>query len=148
MRLWASDRFREQLESEFEGDYRVLVHLSPQILLRRDPDTGRVRKLALGRRAIAVLSWLRHLKFLRHSFVDVFNRTAHRRREWALVGEYEKVVDELLRALSPSNLDLAVEIARIPEQIRGFDTVKDAQIEAAKAKEAELLVAFRQRSSD
>jgi indolepyruvate ferredoxin oxidoreductase len=95
-----------------------------------------------------MLSWLRHLKFLRHSFVDVFNRTAHRRREWALVGEYEKVVDELLRALSPSNLDLAVEIARIPEQIRGFDTVKDAQIEAAKAKEAELLVAFRQRSSD
>ena len=147
MRLWASDHFLGQLENEFEGEYEVRVHLSPQLFLRRDPETGRVRKIALGRRAMKLMMALRHLKFLRHSFVDFFNRTPHRRREWALVGEYEATIDELLRDLSPSNLELAVGIARIPEQIRGFDTVKDAHIDAAKEKEAELLAAFRQRGA-
>ena len=82
------------------------------------------------------------MKFLRHSPLDFFNKTAHRRREWALVDDYEKVLDELARGLAPDNLDLAVEIAQIPEHIRGFDTVKEAQLAAAKDKEAELLDAF------
>ena len=41
------------------------------------------------------------------------------------------------------SLKLAVQIAEIPEHIRGFDTVKDGQLESAKEKEAELLDAFR-----
>ena len=146
MRLWASDRFRNQLEAEFEGDYELKFHLAPQFLVPRDPDTGRARKVELGSRTMGLLGILRHLKFLRNGFFDPFNRSAHRRREWALVGEYETVVDELLRELNADNRDLAVEIARIPEQIRGFDTVKDSHIAAAKDKEAELLEAFRARS--
>ena len=50
---------------------------------------------------------------------------------------------EVLRGLAAHNLDLAVQIAEIPEQIRGFDTVKDAQLAAAKEKEAQLFDAFR-----
>jgi len=57
--------------------------------------------------------------------------------------EYEQVLEELLRDLTVDNHGLAVEIAGIPEHIRGFDTVKDAQIVAAKEKEAQLLDAFR-----
>ena len=59
--------------------------------------------------------------------------------------DYEAVLDELIRDLSPENLDLAVQIAEIPEHIRGFDTVKDSQLASAKEKEAELLDAFRGR---
>ncbi len=55
----------------------------------------------------------------------------------------EEVLDELLRGLTPANRDLAVQIAAIPEYIRGFDTVKDAQLVTAKEKEAELLATFR-----
>ena len=145
MRLWVSDRFQRQLDAEFEGNYRLQFHLAPQLFFPRDKDTGRVRRLNIDRRVMAVLKWIRHLKFLRHSPLDLFNRTAHRRREWALVADYETVLDELTRDLAPDNLDLAVQIAQVPEQIRGFDTVKDFELATAKEKEAELLDAFRRR---
>jgi indolepyruvate ferredoxin oxidoreductase len=61
------------------------------------------------------------------------------------VESYEAVLDELTRDLASDNVDLAVQIAQIPEHIRGFDTVKDSQLAAAKEKEAELLDAFRGR---
>ena len=50
---------------------------------------------------------------------------------------------ELLPALAPHNHALAVELAQIPEHIRGYGHVKDRHVKAAKAKEAELLAAFR-----
>ncbi len=146
MRLWADDRFQRQLDREFEGNYKLEFHLAPQLFFPRDKDTGRVRKLNIDRRIMFLLKWLRHLKFLRHSPLDIFNRTAHRRREWALVREYEKVLDELTRDLAPENLDLAVQIAQVPEHIRGFDTVKDGQMRVAKEKAARLLEDFRGRN--
>ena len=109
----------------------------------RDPDTDRARKITLSNRVMGILKLLRHLKVLRHSVFDVFNRTAHRKREWALVGEYEEMMREVLAGLSRENLDLAVELAEIPTQIRGFDSVKDVQLAAAKEREAELLRDFR-----
>ncbi len=143
MRLWSSEAFKRQVETEFEGNYKLQFHLAPQMFFPRDPSTGRVKKLTIDRRIMKVLSQIRHLKFLRHTPLDLFNRTAHRRREWALLGEYERVIDEILHGLGAHNLDLAVQIAEIPEQIRGFDTVKDAQLATAKEKEAQLLDAFR-----
>ena len=143
MRLWASDVFQRQLDAEFEGNYKLEFHLAPQFFFARDKDTGRVRKLVIDRRAMTVLKWLRHFKFLRHSPLDLFNKTAHRRREWALVGAYETELDELLRDLTLDNLDLAVQIAEIPEHIRGFDTVKDTHLAAAEEKKVELFQAFR-----
>ena len=143
MRLWASDRFQRQLDAEFEGNYKLQFHLAPQLFFPRDKDTGRVRKLNIDRRVMALLKWLRHLKFLRHSPFDLFNMTAHRRREWSLLADYEAILAELLRDLAPDNLALAVEIAEIPEHIRGFDTVKDSQLAVARERQAELLSAFR-----
>jgi len=145
MRLWASDGFQRQLDTEFEGNYKLQFHLAPQLFFPRDKDTGRVRKLNIDRRIFALLKLLRHFKFLRHTPLDVFNLTAHRKREWALLAEYETTLDELLRALSLENRELAVQIAEVPEHIRGFDTVKDDQLAAAREKEAELLDAFRRR---
>jgi indolepyruvate ferredoxin oxidoreductase len=55
------------------------------------------------------------------------------------------VLDELLRDLTPENLELAVQIAEIPESIRGFDSVKESQQAAAEDKQAELLATFRGR---
>ena len=46
--------------------------------------------------------------------------------ERALIAEYETLVDELLAKLAPHNHALAVELARIPEHIRGYGHVKDA----------------------
>lgn len=63
--------------------------------------------------------------------------------ERRLIAEYEATVKELLRALSADNLKLAVEIASIPEDIRGFGHVKMRHLKQAKARETELLWRFR-----
>ncbi len=145
-RLWSDGGFRAQLEREFEGDYRVRIHLAPQLANRRDPRTGRARKYALGTWIVPLLGLLARGKVLRGTPLDPFGWTAHRRRECALVREYEQVLDELLDGLDAGNRELAREIASLPEAIRGFDVVKERTIEETKAKQAELLSAFRLRT--
>ncbi len=142
-RLYSDGEFRSQLAREFEGDYRLQIHLAPQFLNRRDPDTGRARKWTLGPWMFPALALLARFRFLRGTVLDPFGRTEHRRRERALIGEYERTVELLLETLAPDNHALAVEIAMLPEQIRGYDLVKDEQLAHAKDKEAQLLAAFR-----
>ncbi|HZO08208.1 MAG TPA: DUF6537 domain-containing protein, partial [Myxococcota bacterium] len=107
--------------------------------------TGRHRKWTLGAWMFVVLRIMARGRFLRGTPFDPFGWSAHRRLERRLIGEYEARVEELLAGLSPESSELAVEIARIPELVRGFDTVKEEHLEHARAKEAELLAAFRLR---
>ena len=53
-------------------------------------------------------------------------------------------MDKLLAALSHDNHALAVEIAGVPEHIRGYGHVKLRHLKDAKAREAALLARFRQ----
>jgi len=146
-RLFTDGSFRAQLEREFEGDYRLEIHLAPQIGNPRDRDTGRARKLALGSWAFPALALLARFRFLRGTPFDPFGWTAHRRRERALVREYEATLEELLAGISPETHELAVAIASLPEQIRGFDLVKERHLAEAAARQAELLASFRRGST-
>jgi indolepyruvate ferredoxin oxidoreductase len=147
-RLYTDGSLARQLEREFEGRYKLRVHLSPQFLpgflAPRDPDTGRVKKWAIP--APLMLAGFRSmaaLRFLRGTPFDPFGWTAHRRIERRLIGEYEAVVAELAAGLTAENRPLAVEIASLPEIVRGYDTVKERTLAEAKHKEQELLAAFR-----
>ena len=62
---------------------------------------------------------------------------------YVATGTFDCRIAELIARLQPANLDLAVRIAGIPEEVRGFDTVKDAAMDAAMAKAAELLAVLR-----
>ncbi len=83
------------------------------------------------------------MRGLRGTPFDIFGYTAERKRERALVAEYEATVEELMAGLTHANHELAVSIASIPEHIRGYGHVKEAHLEKAKAEEAALLRAFR-----
>jgi indolepyruvate ferredoxin oxidoreductase len=148
-RLFTDGSFQRQLDAEFEGDYRVEWHAAPpklplidRFVKRVDPATGRTRKTTLGPWMFRVLAVMKHLKFLRNTPLDIF-RNEHRKLEHRLVGEYEERVQELLAGVSAENLPTAIEIASIPEHVRGFDIVKEQQLAEARVKEAELLDAFR-----
>jgi indolepyruvate ferredoxin oxidoreductase len=129
MRRWASDRFQRLLDVEFKGNYKLQFHLAPQLFFPRDKDTGRVRRLTIDRRLMTVLKWIRHLKLLRHSPLDLFNRTAHRRREWALVGDYETVLDELIRDQAERGNSLVSQAETEDQPIKVNDRIKE-QLEA------------------
>jgi indolepyruvate ferredoxin oxidoreductase len=86
---------------------------------------------------------LAKLKFLHGTPLDPFGRSEERRTERRLIEEYEAMLDEMIAGVSPENHALAVELAAIPEQIRGFGHVKLANLAAAHARQQELLAAFR-----
>jgi indolepyruvate ferredoxin oxidoreductase len=147
-RLYSDGSFAAQLAREFEGDFSLSLHLSPQFLpaflVPRDPETGRVEKWRIPMRLmLPAFKAMAALRFLRWTPFDPFGWTKQRRDERAEIARYERTLGELLDALTRENLPIAVEIASLPEMVRGFDTVKERHLEQARHKEAELLAAFR-----
>jgi indolepyruvate ferredoxin oxidoreductase len=142
-RLYTDGAFLRQLRQQFEGDYRLEFHLAPPLLAERDPTTGHLKKKAYGPWMLKAFALMARLKGLRGTMLDPFGRTAERRRERAMIGEYERLVEELISNLTHDNHPLAVEIARLPLDIRGFGHVLEANYRKVKAREAELLAAFR-----
>jgi indolepyruvate ferredoxin oxidoreductase len=56
-----------------------------------------------------------------------------------LIGQFEQLIDRLLRDLTPANQSLAAQIAALPLSVRGFGHVKAANLALARVREAELL---------
>jgi indolepyruvate ferredoxin oxidoreductase len=142
-RLFSDPAFRQSLENQFEGNWKVSLNLAPPIIAKRDPDTGHLLKREFGPWLLKLFSVLPHFRFLRGTALDPFGRTEERKRERTLITDYEALLQEILGRLDHENHRLAVALADLPDQIRGYGHVKDASIEKAKAREAELLVAFR-----
>jgi indolepyruvate ferredoxin oxidoreductase len=142
-RLHSDPAFRQRIAAMFEGDYKLKFHLAPPFLNKPDPASGIARKSEFGPWMMTAFRVLARLKRLRGTALDPFGYSEERRTERRLIADYEAVVDELLARLDRSNRALAVEIASIPEHIRGYGHVKRRHLSEARKKEAELLAAFR-----
>jgi indolepyruvate ferredoxin oxidoreductase len=144
-RLYTSGEFRKNLEKQFEGDFELEVHLAPPLLSKRDPRTGRYGKKVFSEGMFkALFECLTKLKFLRGTPFDVFGYFPHRKMERELIKDYANMIENvILPALNADNYDTAVKIAKIPEEIRGYDVVKDKHVHNAKIKEAQLLAEFK-----
>lgn len=141
-RLYTSGEFQRRLQQQFEGDYQVRFHLAPPLFAKRD-DNGQLVKKEYGPWMFKAFGLLAKLKFLRGGPLDIFGRTEERRGERQLIADYEATIELLLKDLSAERVALAVEIASIPEHIRGFGHVKERHLHAAKAREAALLAQWR-----
>jgi indolepyruvate ferredoxin oxidoreductase len=142
-RLYTATDFMKRVEAQFEGDYRVTMHLAPPLWAKADPVTGEPRKRTYGPWMLSAMRLLAKMKGLRGGALDVFGYSAERRAERALIDEYRKTVEVLLADLTPTRVALAAEIAAIPEFIRGYGHVKDRHLKDAKSREAALLAQWR-----
>jgi indolepyruvate ferredoxin oxidoreductase len=142
-RLYTDGDFVKRVAAQFEGDYKLTFHLAPPLSNKPDPVTGEAKKSTYGPWMMTAFRVLAKMKGLRGTPLDVFGRTHERRTERQLITDYEALIDELLPRLAPHNHAIAVELASIPEHIRGYGHVKDRHLKAAKAKEAELVASFR-----
>jgi indolepyruvate ferredoxin oxidoreductase len=142
-RLYADGEFLRKLHRQFDGDFTLEFHLAPPLFAKRDPVTGELQKSAYGPWVFRAFKLLARLRRLRGTAFDIFGRTAERRMERQLIDDYEGLIRELTASLGPGNHALALELARLPEQIRGFGHVKERNIKKAKEREASLLAAFR-----
>jgi indolepyruvate ferredoxin oxidoreductase len=142
-RLHTSAEFLQHVERTFEGGYKLRFHLAPPLLSRPDPRTGEVRKREFGPWVLHVFRQLARLKSLRGTALDPFGRLADRRLERRLISEYEVLVTEILARLNSGNHAVAVELAALPEQVKGFGHVKLKHLEAVRQRETELLAQLR-----
>jgi indolepyruvate ferredoxin oxidoreductase len=142
-RLHADPAFVERIRAQFTGDYKLKFHLAPPIISRINPDTGRPAKREFGPWMLPAFRVLAKMKFLRGTALDPFGRTEERRTERQLIVDYEALLDELLSRLCPANHALAVDLARIPEHIRGYGPVKERHLHEARRQWDELLARFR-----
>jgi indolepyruvate ferredoxin oxidoreductase len=104
---------------------------------------GLKRKLRLGPWFTPVLAVLRRMKRLRGTPLDFFGYAAIRRRERALIGWYRETVQGLLPTLDHENHALAVAIADSPDDIRGYEEIKERNIRETQARVSELLARYR-----
>ena len=137
-RLYAAPEFKAALERQFSDRKRMSVWLSPPILSRIDPATGRPAKRKFGPWVFRLFGLLARLKGLRGTALDPFGRTEERRMERRLIADYEALARELSASLTPDRLKSSVDLAAAPSEIRGFGPVKVAAVVAVEARMAQL----------
>ncbi len=138
-RLYADGSFAQTVARQFTGDYRLTFHLAPPVLGRSDPSTGKPMKTAFGPWMMTAFRLLAKLKRLRGTAFDPFGRTAERRMERQLIADYRALVESLIAGPARAQRPEALELAALPDMIRGFGHVKEANVAKAKAREGELL---------
>jgi indolepyruvate ferredoxin oxidoreductase len=141
-RLHTDARFHERIAAQFEGDYKLVFHLAPPAIAKTDSQ-GQLIKQRFGPWMLSAFGVLAKLKGLRGGALDFFGRSDERKAERALIVEYEACIDELLQSLSAERLALAAEIARIPEEIRGYGHVRQSHLVAARTKWEALMKQWR-----
>ena len=148
-RLYSDGAFRRQLAATFEErsasgqPLRLEFHLAPPLLARQDAATGEPRKISFGPWMMTAFGWLAKLRGLRGTAFDVFGYTKERKSERQLIRDYEALLDEVGKRLTPQTHALCIALAAIPEKIRGFGPVKERNLATAKAEEAHLLAELR-----
>lgn len=145
-RLYVDPVFTEKLRTQFEGepgkDYQLNFHLAPPLFTKRN-DQGQLVKKKFGPWVMSVFKVLAAMKGLRGTALDVFGKTQERRHERELVREYFELVQELAGGLTEQNLAAALELANLPDDIRGFGHVKEKNLLAARERRGGLLENYR-----
>jgi indolepyruvate ferredoxin oxidoreductase len=131
-RLYTDGSFLKRLSAQFQEYDRLEFHLAPPILGRVGPD-GQPRKSRFGPWMMKAFGLLARLKGLRGSALDVFGYTGERRMERRLLAQYEADLDRIADELDAQRIEAAAALASVPQLIRGFGHVKQAN--AAKAED-------------
>ena len=118
---------------------RATVKTDAPPLLARKNARGELVKRPFGPWVRLVFRVLARLKVLRGTALDIFAHTEERKTERALIAEYRGCVEEILRSLTRERLELALSIARLPEEIRGYGHIKARHLEAVRPKWSRLM---------
>jgi indolepyruvate ferredoxin oxidoreductase len=143
-RLYTDGRFVEQLKSQFEGDFSLKFNLAPPLFARKD-GKGHLVKAEFGSWMWSAFKLLAKFKGLRGGALDIFGYSEERKMERALIVEYREMVEGLLAGLNADNVANAVELANLPEQVRGFGHVKEAAVAKFRAEKTRLLAVSKQQ---
>lgn len=138
-RLLTKPEFEQRVRDMWESPEAVTYNLHPPLLRSFGVD----RKLKLGSWFRVPLLVLKNLKSVRGTALDVFGYAAHRRRERGLIGWYRDLITDLDARVTPENLAEVLTIAALPDQIRGYEKIKDDSIARVTREAAERMEALK-----
>lgn len=133
-RLLTKPDIERQVREMWEAPESVSYNLHPPLLRR----FGLKKKIRLGPWFRGPLLVLKSLRRLRGGALDIFGYAGHRREERALIAWYRGLIEEVME-LGEDKLALALEIAALPDQIRGYEEIKTRNIARVKQLAAEKL---------
>jgi indolepyruvate ferredoxin oxidoreductase len=132
----------EQIAAQWEGDTTLSFHLAPPMLSGTDAN-GRPKKRQFGPWMLKAFRVLSAMKALRGTPFDPFGYGAERRRERAMIRDFEADMREVLANVDDATLPIAIELAELPLSVRGYGPVKDKAADEAAIRREELLAQFR-----
>jgi indolepyruvate ferredoxin oxidoreductase len=136
-RLLLKPDFEQRVRDMWEAPEAISYNLHPPLLRR----FGVKKKIRMGRTPLSIL---RHFKFVRGTAFDIFGYSQHRKQERALIGWYRNLIERVVGGLTLENLPQALELAALPDQIRGYESIKERNIAVTKQQAVEKLAAYLQ----
>ena len=135
-RLHVSPALEQQVRGEFGAGARYSILLHPPLLRAM----GLKHKIHLRSWwAKPVLRALYGLRPLRGTPLDPFGYGEVRREERRLIEDYGESMATAMRALSPATRDLVLELADLPDVVRGYEDLKLRTLKNYQARRAEIL---------
>ncbi len=143
-RLLTSSSFKAQIAQQFEGDWRMVMHLAPPVLGAAGVGGERPVKRAFGPLWQWALRGLAYGRILRGTWLDPMGHSRDRREDRALLAQYLGLIDHMLPALDAARLDLACKVAELADTVKGYGPVRHANAEAARGRWRDLMARFDQ----
>lgn len=130
-RLYTDGSWKKQIEDNFSGDYKIKFHMAPPLISKRDPLTGNLIKREFGGWMLSALSLAGKFKGLRNTPLNPFGYTEERKEDKTLIKQYNAILKLLTDGLNENNREIALEMARVPEFIRGYGHVRTKNVDVA-----------------
>jgi indolepyruvate ferredoxin oxidoreductase len=137
-RLYSAPEYRQAVEETFGKGAQLTFLLAPPLISKKNAK-GELIKQSYGPWLIPVFGMLKGFKWLRATTFDPIGWTAERKMERRLRDEYLARLDVLAAGLNAGNHALAIEIASVPDEIRGYGHVKEKSVAVAEKVLAGLL---------
>lgn len=139
-RLLSDASFKQQIDRQFEGDYKLAFNLAPPWLASVDAG-GAPAKRRFGQAWMPLLKLLPKFKALRGTWFDPFAYSHDRKLDRQLLMAYQAHIEQFLAGLNAGNLEQAVAIASVPDMIKGYGHVRTASATLAQQKWQQLQTA-------
>ncbi|MFI8558217.1 indolepyruvate ferredoxin oxidoreductase family protein [Pseudomonas putida] len=131
-RLYSRPEFLEKINAQFEGDFKLQFHLAPPLF-------SGGKKSGYGPWMLRAFKLLASVKRIRNTWMDPFARTHERKVEVSWLHDYEGILSMLESGLCAQKYDLAVQLADLPDAVRGYGPVKDRYLANAKTRLGTLM---------
>jgi indolepyruvate ferredoxin oxidoreductase len=133
-RLFLDEQWRRSIADTFDAPLKVHYNLHPPAARL----IGRDSKIRLGPWFEPAFRVLRAGRRLRGTPFDPFGRQAGRREERELITWYQELLSGALAMLNSSNAQTVLEIAELPDLIRGYEQVKSDNASRARVRAEDL----------